>query len=355
MRSVRIYLFGKFEIWVDDHRVDEKVSKSRKNSALIQYLILHRSECVQYSELYDVLWPNGENTNPESSLKTMISRLRSDFSKISKPLADCIGTRHGSYIWNENSDVLVDVYEFEDLCALLSGIKIVRESDENNFKRLYHLYHGNISYSASEDNWLIKKNLYYRNLYKLYVNKHVDFLCSTDQFEKAISACKAALEIDPFDEQLHMQLMNAQVKSGRKHDALLQYEHISNLSAHYLGTVPSDGLQDFYKAISSHGRQLDDDIDVIHTELQNFGETKGAFVCEYSVFKEIYNLQLRAIRRNHGYNIFLVLIMLSPVDKVDNSGNHLISDEMQILLNVMKKCLRKSDTVSRYSPTLYVV
>lgn len=355
MRSIRIYLFGKFEIWFDDHRVDEKVSKSKKSSTFIQYLILHRSQAVAFGDLYDLLWPNGENSNPESSLKTMVSRLRADFAKYSKTLADCIGTKHGSYIWNENEDVLIDVYEFEDLCKQLNDIKTPKENDLINYRRLYHLYCGNITYAAPEDNWVIKRNLYYRNLFKLYVGKHIDFLCNAERYDDAISSCKAALEIDPFDEQLHMLLMNAQVKSGRKHDALLQYEHITNLSEHYLGTVPSDGLQNFYMAIASQGRQLDEDIENIHTELQNFGEIKGAFVCDYSIFKEIYNLHLRAIRRNHGFNVFLVVIMLSPVDRMSENNTLQLNEEMQILLNVMKKSLRKSDTISRYAPSQFVL
>ena len=350
MRNIRIYLFGKFEIWVDNHRVDEKISKSKKNKTFIQYLILHRSEPVEYGDLYDLLWPNGENINPESSLKTMVSRLRADFVKLSPELADCIGTKHGAYIWKENNSVLIDVYEFEDLCKYLNEFTPQNDSDMIHFKRLYHLYSGNILYAGTEDHWIIRKNLYYRELYKKYITRHIELLCVSNQYDEAITSCVAALKIDPYDEQIRMLLTNAQMKSERESSA-----HSRHKRSPYLAEAPSHAVSpDSLQALSDSMQRLDRDLTEIHNELQGFGDIKGAFICDYTIFKEIYNLHLRTVKRNHNFNVFLAVFMMSMTNAEENISEQ-IGPKMKILKDVMIRSLRKNDTVAQYSPSQFVL
>ncbi len=77
---------------------------------------------------------------------------------------------------------------------------------------------------------------------------------------------------------------------------------------------------------------------------------RGAFVCEYVVFKEIYNLQMRNLERL-GSTMFLGVIMVS-----DASGQAMEpfrqDSVMQDLLEILRMNLRKGDTVTRVSPTI---
>ena len=80
------------------------------------------------------------------------------------------------------------------------------------------------------------------------------------------------------------------------------------------------------------------------------GEQRGAFICEYAVFKEIYNLQMRNLERL-GSTMFLAIIMVgNPNDPNVNSikQNNVVNG----LLEILRTNLRKGDTITHVSPTI---
>ena len=97
MDYIKIRMLGRFEILVNDRRIDDQLSKSKKGCTLIQYLLINRQEAVPYTQLYEVLWPNEESANPESALKTLVSRMRVILSNCAEGLGDCISTVRGAY------------------------------------------------------------------------------------------------------------------------------------------------------------------------------------------------------------------------------------------------------------------
>lgn len=354
MEDIRICLFGKFEILAHGNCADNPFLRSRKSCLLIQYLILHSERPVTYQELYESIWPNEEISNPESALKTLISRLRVSMGKVSPVLADCIGTAKGAYIWRKRPEVYVDVYEFDMLCRRLLQADKLNDETEADFRRLYSIYQADLLATVSSEAWIVNRSVLYQDMYMRCVYRHLDLLCQAERFESVISVCRAALEINSFDERLHMQLMDALIRTDRGHEALIQYKQAADLHMRYLGMQPSGNMRSFYENVLKAGQLLDSDIESIRTELNEYSETKGAFLCEYPVFREIYNLHLRTVRRGGNANVFLVLLAVSPVDSISPDPTETAS-AMQSLLKVLRDTLRQNDTVSRYSPTQYVL
>ena len=56
-QSVRMTMMGSFQIFIDERRVENPVSKSRKGTALMEYLVLHRGASVTNQQLMQELWP----------------------------------------------------------------------------------------------------------------------------------------------------------------------------------------------------------------------------------------------------------------------------------------------------------
>ena len=67
--TVRIQMMGNFLIYINEQRVENPVSKSRKGTALVEYLVLHRGKSVPNQQLLRALWPEHSITNPENALK----------------------------------------------------------------------------------------------------------------------------------------------------------------------------------------------------------------------------------------------------------------------------------------------
>jgi hypothetical protein len=89
-------------------------------------------------------------------------------------------------------------------------------------------------------------------------------------------------------------------------------------------------------------------MEAIRSELLENHRTRGAFICEYAVFKEIYNLQIRNLERL-GVPMFLALIMVNSVDGLPLPPLNL-DEIMQGLLEILRANLRKGDAITHYLP-----
>ncbi len=74
--AIRIQMMGNFLIYINEKRVENPVVKSRKGTALMEYLMLHREKSVPNQQLLNALWPEHTISNPENALKTLVSRMR---------------------------------------------------------------------------------------------------------------------------------------------------------------------------------------------------------------------------------------------------------------------------------------
>ena len=97
--KVRIVLMGGFQIEADGVVHDDLLSRSRKGSYLIRYLILQRGKTASYQRLNRELKTEHHSENPESAMKTLICRTRSMLNKISPGLGKCIVSLPGGYKW----------------------------------------------------------------------------------------------------------------------------------------------------------------------------------------------------------------------------------------------------------------
>jgi len=351
--KVQIKMLGGFHVFVDGEVRDDKICKTKKGSLLLQYLILQRGKSVPCIELYEALWPNDESSNPENALKTLVSRTRTLLGEISKDLASCIGTNRGAYRFNPVANCEVDVYEFERLCEELSSVESLTKEIRDRFTQVLTIYTGDLLPYGAGETWVVPRSVDLHNRYMKLVFKYIGLLKAVDDYDEVIRTTRVALDIDAFDERLHLDLMDALVKSGRNNESLLQYKHATHMYYRYLGSQPPEGIQEFYKQIITSSNELEMNIDIIRHELAEIGEINGAFVCEYAVFKDIYNLQVRSMERL-GLTMFIVLM---KVDRVDGKPMEPLKmdDVMKRLMRVLKTNLRKGDIITQFSPSQYAL
>lgn len=351
--KAEITLLGKFSMTIDGKDITESLGSSKKKVDLICYLILNHNKTVSSYDMFDALWPNNDNGNPESSLKTLVSRTRSMFESFG--LYDTILTRGGFYLWNdENADIYVDVFELERLHKLLTTVKVLTPEADADFQRTTAIYNGDLLPTASSsDSWSVPKSMYYHNLYIEIINHYISLLSAAKRDNDIIYVSRKALDIDPFDSELNLRLLEALTAAGRHQEALAQYNCTNNIHYTYLGVRPSDEILTFYKNLIRIENDSSRSIEAVRSELESDDTGSGAFMCEYAIFKDIYQLNMRNLKR-FGASMFLSLVVLSPIDKNDN--DFLLLDKMVTDLGeVIKFSLRRGDTVSRYSPNQYTL
>lgn len=351
--KIQINVLGGFHVFVDDVVVDEQMEKTKKGCLLLQYLILQQGRPVPCAELYEALWPNDESSNPESALKTLISRTRNIFGGIDDALGRCIGTRRGSYRFDVDLQIKVDIYEFEEMAERLLEARELTEENRAEFCRLQAMYTGDLLPQSSNESWVARRSVDLHNRYLSVVYHFLEMLKAAEDYAEIIRVTRLALDVDAFDERLNLDLMDALLRARRGNESLAQYKHTANIYDRFLGTRPPEGIQEFYKQIANAGAELDMDIERIRADLLESKATKGAFVCEYSIFKDIYNLLERALERL-GLSIFIVLCRVGSADgqPIDSM---VMDDVMKQLLDVMRNNLRRGDTISQFSSSQYAL
>lgn len=350
---VEVYLLGKFDITLDGSSVLQYLPGASKSVQLLKFLVLNRARPVTIADLTAAFWTEDRIANPENALKTMISRTRASLAKASPLLKDCIVATKGAYRWNPEIQCEVDVEKFETLCnKLLASPDFDNERREEYFKML-SLYQGDLAPSTSGEEGMTTRSIYLHNLYLKTVHRFIGHLKDVQDDEMIIHVCRIAIDIDAFDEGLNMELMAALKRLGRNNIALTQYNHVTEMYYKYLGVEPSERMLNFYKELIKSDLATKADIGTIRENLVRDEVPGGAFVCDFSIFKDIYQLQLRNLERT-GSEMFLVLITVE--NRLNDYFEPFVLDAiMQDLMSSLKHSLRKGDSVSRYSSSQYAI
>ena len=351
--TIRIQMMDHFMIYIDEKEADQLALKSKKGAALIQYLILNEGAPVPNQKILNALWDEEKSSNPENALKTLVSRLRTLLNQIDPELGQCIVSDRGAYHWKCLEGMTVDLYEIDAIFTRLSERNVPLEEQETLYSELMKKYEGDLLQHSDQNGWALAKATTLHNKYVEAVYAYIELLKDRGQHAEIVTVCRRALDVDAFDDRLHMELMSALIKTNRTGEAMVQYKHVVQLNYRYLGVQPSKELQDFYQQIVSAGKAMDVNLDSIRDELRESGGQGGAFVCEYSVFKEIFNLQARNMERL-GATMFLAIIMVSPYN--DEEIDAMRQDNMMNeLMDILRNKLRKGDMITRFAPNVFAL
>ena len=348
---ILVRMFGGFRLSVNGEPVEELIAKSKKGLALLQHLMVMYPSVAPNDQLIEQIWNEKEGTNPESALKTLVSRLRASLNQIADGLGNCIGAGRGGYCFQPAEGVWVDLLEFRELVSVLKECTELSEDIRQKFHRLQSLYIGELLKNQPQSEMIVAAGILCHDQYMDTVYRVVKLLRENNEFEKVVEHCRFALEKDPFNEQLHLELMQALVKLNRTNEATTQYKHVANLHNQYLNEQPPRSIQSFYSQIMQSNDSLEMDLDSVRRELNQFGETHGAFECSYSVFREVYNLQMRNLKRLNA-SMYIAMIMITGADGQPIPPFRL-EEIMRGLGEVLCGYLRRGDTVSRFSSNQY--
>ena len=350
--TIRIQMMHTFMMYINERTADGLVQKSKKGVSLIQHLILYRGAPVPNQQLLETLWSDDDSSNPESALKTLVSRTRALLNQVSEGLGDCIVSDRGAYHWQLREGMTIDLYRLYEIFEKLQVLRADPVETKALYDEMLRLYRGDLLQHSELSEWILSRATALHSDYIAAVYAYLEMLKAEKDYPKIITVCRTALDVDNFDEKLHMELITALIQTGRTSEALAQYKHIVHLNYRYLGVQPSDDLRDFYKQIVRAGKTLEFNLDSIRNELVEGSEKPGAFVCEYAVFKEIYNLERRSMERL-DIAIFLAVIMIgTPDDPMDPLKQDNI---MNGLIDILVGNLRRGDIVTRFSPLFIAV
>ncbi len=244
MPHLRISLLGPLRISVDDKPVIGFLSN--KVRALLVYLVVENDRPHSRDFLTGLLWPESPNQMARGSLRAALANLRKVIrDKQAHPPFLEINVQ--SIRFNPESDYRLDLGVFQDLTTgkISEGDLASYQSKINRLEQAVKLSLGSflegffLENCPEFDEWmLVKREQIDKSLFESY-HALMQMHENLGNYQSAKLYAQRQLELEPWDEQAHQQLMYFLARSGRRTAALAQYETCRRLLAEVLNVEPS--------------------------------------------------------------------------------------------------------------------
>ena len=350
---IQVNTLGGFSLTLGEKNMGDNDNRSRKAWSLLCFLIMNRKKELGIGDLFAAIWPDESQDNPYGALKTLVFRVRKMLEAAGFPAQELLVNRHGTYAWSSESlGCRVDAERFEELCHLVldPGRPMAGVYDEA--MEAVALYRGYFLPKSGDESWVIPISTYYHSLYQKLVYKTIELLMEREDYGAITSVCQTAIGIEPFDEQFHYYLVYSLYKDNHISQAVDHYNHTLDLFYNEFSISPSEHFKELYKTIRNKEQGINTNLDSIQEALREEASS-GAFYCEYPVFRDLYQLERRAIERT-GDSIYLCLLTLCDLDGQVPKMN-VLNRAMEHLNGAIRNSLRCSDVYTRYSVSQYII
>ena len=346
---------GKFEISDDLHIMNDEIIRSDMVKKLFMYLLTHRDHAATVQELSEALWREDEVDNPAGALKNLMYRLR---TLLKKNLGDApyIITSQGSYGWNPEIEVELDIEKFEEYYKRAKAVS--KQEGLSDYESAVALYRGDFMGNNTENHWAATLSTYYHSMFLNAVKVLSELYLERERYQDMEDLCVYAVQMDNVDEELYCYHIMALIKQNKCELALKRYEEACKILYDALGVRNPAKLQQVQKELLKMSKSNEaESLENIHEDMVE-EDSEGVYFCGYPVFREIYRLEVRKNSRL-GEAEYIVLFTVETEDNV-KTGNEkmerfLIEQGMGRLKSTLGKVLRIGDVAARYSDSQYIV
>lgn len=351
--TATVQMFGAFHLSINGITISDRSSQAKKPWSILEYLITFHKREISSSELIDLIWSSKESANPGGALKTLMFRSRKLLDPFGIPTNHLIIQKSGTYAWNPDIELVIDTDQFEDLLQQSKNTFLTNEQRLDLLMQAVDLYKGDFLPKSSWEAWALPISTFYHTMYLQAAHTAIDLLLESADWARIIGLCQRALAIEPFDEDFHYFLIYALYNNREQNQALEHYQYMTNLFYNEFAITPSQRLKDLYKMIRNKEHGVTTDLSIIQESMREMQRNDGAYFCEFSVFRDIYQLEQRSIERT-GDSVFLCLLTLQD-ERGDLPKLSILTRGMNHLQTAVQTSLRRGDAYTRYSVSQYMI
>jgi DNA-binding SARP family transcriptional activator len=348
---IKINLFGGMSVEVDNVILQRGAGKLHKHWKLLALLAVYKNTTLSLSRLMDIMYNEDEDiSNPQSALKNTVYNLRKELGEQSFILFE-----EGSYKWNNQNELILDIEVFE---KLLDGLK---DSDMNKKLDIYasiiELYKGDFLPQIYDEEWVVQRSTYYKKKYIDAVIEYLEILYTNERYNEILAVANFVSFIEPYNEDFYLYMFKALYDLNMNSVIVNTYFRVSRIFLDELGVELCSEIKEIYLKASKKVNKIEQDILIIKEDLREATKDqtpiRGAYFCSYEVFKQMYQMVARAADRQKRS---IVLLLITITDYKGNiPENPILQNAMVELRDVLKKSLRKGDTFAQYSKAQYIL
>ena len=266
MAHLSLGVLGSLQILIDDKPVT--TLESDKICALLVYLAVEADRAHRRESLVGLLWPDCPEQVARHNLRQALFNLRLAIGDRTASPPYLLISRDAIQ-FNRASDFSLDLAQFKTMLQTCEENRRRGSEDPSirvaRLEEMVKLYRGEflqdffLEDSAEFEDWTLVQResvhqqvleacSYLANYYELYNN-----------FQAARRHASRQLELDPWREEAHCQMMRALALDGQRSAALAQYETCRRILAQELGVEPSADARELYEQICAGGLKAEDE------------------------------------------------------------------------------------------------
>lgn len=349
--KVGIRMFGEFSITINGNTLENFKGRTKRVWMLIQYLAVRRSEPAPMERLLRDIWDGRSCGDPENALKNLVYRARTLLRGLSGDQSQFIVFLNGTYAWNNQYPCDIDAEKFAEYSERAERTDSPAAERMEWYRKAIGLYRGGFLPKSAYSSWVITLSTRYAELYNRCVRELSGLLSEQKRYGEVIEVCEAALKLFPYEEPTHVLLLRAYANMGRRGKAFDHYNRAVKLFYREFGVDLGESLRPYAGQVPE-GARPESDLETIRSDLKEKADPKGAFYCDYDMFKCLYRSQVRMMPRT-GHSVFLILFTISLPD-----GGVPEPDVLRAAAEKLKTAaltsLRKGDAVASCSSTQFI-
>ncbi|MEQ8677800.1 MAG: tetratricopeptide repeat protein [Aggregatilineales bacterium] len=232
-------------LWVirDGKEIEPKAFASAKARDLLAYFITSRTKSINLDRAVDALWPDGSAST--NAFHTALYRVRVALRQKGEK---------EKFILSEVGEYRLDTAKFDvDIDRFDSILKRAESASGEQAAQLYEraleFYQG--AYLDNMDyEWItIERERLQRNYLKA-IHQYSELLIEDTQFHMAITWLRKALELEPYDENLHIKYMQTLAQAGQHQTIVAHYQQLTDLLNDVFHAPPMPETQYAYERLT---------------------------------------------------------------------------------------------------------
>lgn len=352
---IYINMLGHFSIQKGDYILSPSTNRTKQVFLLIGYLIANRKKDISMNTLIDALGEVEDmSINPIQSLKNLVYRAKVLLrQELHDEVNNYIISIKGVYSWNPQLPCIIDTEELELLSNEAASPFTSKEDRIILYRQACQLYTGPFLSNSIYTNWIISTTVHYHSLYSHCVKSCSTLLIEEERYDEAIELCKKALNFLIYEESIHRSLIYALICTKQITAALDHYRYVTNLFYRDMSAKLSDSFLQLYNQIVDYIKPEEQDILDIENDMTELNSQKGAYFCDYDVFKNLYRVHTRILQRTNNTTYVILFSLLTQDDHIPIGEQAILASGH--LKSALLNSLRQGDTVASYSPTQFIV
>lgn len=245
--SLEIRLLGAFQATVDGRVVDDNLWRRPKARQLIKLLSLAPRHQLHSEQVMEALWPDSTVRSAANSLNKMLHMAR----RALEPELESGGSsrfliRRAESVALQAEPLWIDVDAFQE-----AALRTTRTKRVEDYRAALDLYSGDLLEEDLYEDWARSKRDQLRILYLDALSRLGELHEELGDPASSIGAFNQLLGSDPANEDAHRRIMRLYASTGRRQQALQQFENCRAALSRELDAEPEEATSELHRDILS--------------------------------------------------------------------------------------------------------